>query len=219
MTHYLKPEKAIILYNRGTSSYAEVHNINEKGDFEAGRPFQADEIKAFSIIADSEKSLHEKKCLPHRLILGFESDVISDKIAWIYPAGKVHLQINAYGLTSGEYYIPNIVFLSDGKSITVYAIKKKDVFNIGKDTQLYHAPFMNVYSGGNVCMGSAKIKKFQNINEMIHSVERAFFDSTFTHTNHNNIVKGGIIECFNNQKRSFDEKVLIPSIKLNELWK
>ena len=221
MNEYLLPVKSIIIYKSDSETYAEIHNINSEGDFEAGRPFRSEEIKAFDIIVDGEKTLNEKKCFPYRNILGFESDVMNDKIAWIYPTCKIelHFSDSVNGVQTGHYYIPYLVFISDGKSVSIYAIKKKDILNLKENTPLYHAPFMNVYVKGNVCMGSAKIKKYKNVNEMIQSVENAFFQSTFTHTNHNEIVKGGLIDCYNNQKNKFDEKLLIESIKLNKIWK
>ena len=66
-------------------------------------------------------------------------------------------------------------------------------------------------------MGNAKVKKYRDLSEMIDNVETAFFGSTFTHTNHNGIVKGGFLEAYNNQKKSFDESLLLECKKLSEL--
>lgn len=221
MGNYLKPSKAIVIYSGEETDYAEIHNINDDGNFEAGRPFRAEEIKAFSQIVDSEKTLQEQKCFPYRNILGYQSDLMEDTVAWIYPAGKVklHYSGNVKGLKTKLYFIPHIVFISNGKSITVHAIKGNDILKLTEKTQLYKAPFMNVNSDWTVCMGSAKVKKFHDVNEMIQSIEDAFFESTFTHTNYNKIVKGGIVDCYANQSKKFDEKLLLPSIKLKEIWK
>ena len=220
MNQELRPVKSVVLYSNGNDAYAEIHDINKEGEFGAGRPMKSKELILFDSIVKSEEKLAEKKCFPFRNIIGYESNVLSDKVAWIYPASKVTLFYGAdvKGLKTGEYYIPNILFVSDGSSVDVYAIKRKDILNLSEDTQLYTAPFFNVYKGGDVCMGSAKVAKFKNATEMIYSVENAFFDSVFTHTNMNDIVKGSLIDCYNNQNKKFDEKLLLPTKKLKKIW-
>lgn len=48
-------------------------------------------------------------------------------------------------------------------------------------TQLFHAPFPNVYEGGNVCMGSVKHPSSKiEIADLIVAWEVAFWNSTFT---------------------------------------
>ena len=216
-----KPKKGIVLYQNVDSAYAEIHDIDNNGEFGTGRPLRKSELISFNIIAKNEDKILEKSCFPYRNILGFKSNPMETTVAWIYPAQKVNLlyRENVKGIKSGIYHIPNIVFVSNGNSVDVYAIKRKDILNLSEDTILYHAPFMNIGSRGDVCMGSAKVEDYDTVTEMIDSVEQAFFQSIFTHTNHNNIVEGGILDCYNNQKKKFDEKLLIKCKRLKEIWK
>ena len=78
---------------------------------------------------------------------------------------------------------------------------------------------MNIDRNGDVCMGSAKVEDYDTITDMIYSVEEAFFKSVFTHTNHNSIVEGGILDCYNNQKKKFNESLLLECKTLEEIWK
>ena len=69
-----KPTKGIVLYDNGGSSYAEIHNINDDGEFGSGRPLRKSELISFSIIAKNEDTILEKSCFPYRNILGFKSN-------------------------------------------------------------------------------------------------------------------------------------------------
>ena len=193
----MTPKKAIVLYE-GNIPYAEVHNI-EDGVFQNGRPLKIEELNVFAEIAKSENEITKKKCFPYRNIISFSLNIVENHIVWIYPEGKIDLDYSpgVKGLKSGKFFVPNIVFASNGKTVKVFAIKSKDILKLSKTTQLYNAPFLNTASVGDVCMGNAKVKKYNDLTEFIYSIEQAFFKSTFTHTSYNKIVKGSIIDAYN----------------------
>jgi PRTRC genetic system protein B len=214
-----QPKTGIIVYeNEYKQAYVEQHDIIDN-QFQSGRPLTKDDLKFFGKMAMDEKSVVNKKVFPYRLILGYNTDVVDDVVTWICPEQKIHLMFakSVKGIKSGMYYIPNLVFQSNGKNVKVYSIKKRDIHKLNPDTILYQAPFMNVYSSGEVCIGSAKIKQFADVNELIYNVEHMFFNSVFTHTNTNMIVKGSLLDAYNNQKNKFSEKLLIKSCTLKSL--
>jgi len=214
----LKPTKSIVIYKSSSENYAEVHNI-KNGEFLEGRPLVKGELEDLVKIAKSNKNLEDNDSIdlnPFRLILSYKSNPISDTIVWIYPAQQQKL-IYSEGMETKDYWIPNIIFKSDGKAVYVYAIKSNDILSLNEGTQLYNAPFFNIYEKGSVCMGQVKIKKFKDVNDIIKNVEAAFFMSEFTHTNFNEIVKGSLLDAYNNQNGKFDESLLIPCKKLNEI--
>lgn len=217
----LKPIKSIVLYANTDEKYAEIHDINEDGNFLAGRPLTRNELRVFASMAENQKENKSDRFMFYRNVIAFESNDIETKLAWIYPAQKIKLFFSdkVKGLETGDYYVPNLIFVSNGKKVGVYAIKKKDLFNMDPKTQLYKAPFMNIYDHGSVCMGTAKIGKFKDNNELMKNVENAFFTSKFTHTNYSKIVKGSLINAYKNQKKKFQESLLLPDKKLEDVWK
>lgn len=50
------------------------------------------------------------------------------------------------------------------------------------DTQLYQAPYLNVYDDGGICTGNARVPRHLS-TEAIDGFEKAFYDSRFTHPN------------------------------------
>lgn len=214
--------KAIVLYDREAENnrdyYAEVHQI-EQGHFLEGRPLTIQELKEFKQLAEAKKNDLKQECYPYRHILGFSINLTSVDLVWIYPAGKVklHYSKEAVGYKTGHYFVPNLLFSYSGDDLSVFAIKTADIPFIGPNTKLYKAPFMNIYAGGDICMGTAQVKKPKNITELISNVESAFFNSEFTHTNRNKIVKGNLREAYENQKKCFDEELLLPHKTLKEV--
>lgn len=215
----LEAKKAIVFYQNDVSVYAEVHQI-ENGNFMEGRPLEKTELHEIHSIVKNDEKLNEFKCIPFRNILSFFCNSFRTDITWIYPAGKVKLLYSkeVKGLTTGEYFIPNILFRSNGEDVDVYAIKSQDILTISPDTQLYKAPFFNTSSFGGVCMGNVKIREGNSLTEMVHNIEYAFFNSVFTHTNDDKIVKGSILNAYNKQKKCFDEDLLVPSKKLSKIF-
>ena len=66
-------------------------------------------------------------------------------------------------------------------------------------TALYHAPFFNVYEGGNVCMGTVdvNIKNSASIEEFTTAWEDYFFNSYFSHLmEDHNPIKGNCISLW-----------------------
>jgi len=219
MSNY-EPKTAIVIYKKDTSlTYCEVHNIKD-GEFGPGRPLTKSELEDISILAKDQTESESNEAFPFRNILAFNLDTIKKKVMWIYPAGKIKLLFSnsVSGIKSGEYYIPNIIFKYNRPKLHVYAIKNKDISKLEPGTKIYKAPFMNVGYDGDVCMGSVKVKKARSINDIIKNVETSFFNSLFTHFNDQQIVKGNCIDMFNNQKSKFEEKYLIESQKLEDLW-
>jgi len=213
-------KKAIVVYERRTEHYVEVHQI-EDGKFQEGRPMTIQELVVFKQMAESKSTELQKNCYPYRHILGFSIDFADGEMIWVYPAGEVllHYKSKLPGFKTGKYFIPNLVFKYQDEELNVYAIKSEDLLNLSPDTQLYKAPFLNVNEDGDVCMGTAKVKKSKNLTEMIKNIETAFFNSEFTHTNQNKIVSGNLADAFNNQKKKFDEKLLLKADKLKSIMR
>lgn len=80
----------------------------------------------------------------------------------------------------GSCPCPGLVFMATDKSLYVYAFRGKDAPT--PKTKLYQAPFFNVWSGGQVCVGNAALPREEQ-RDNLDAWERMFFGSHFTHPN------------------------------------
>lgn len=80
----------------------------------------------------------------------------------------------------GQCPSPGLVFMATDKALYVFAFAGKDAPTQG--TALYQAPFFNVWSTGQVCVGNA-IRPGEDQRESMDAWERMFFGSHFTHPN------------------------------------
>lgn len=76
---------------------------------------------------------------------------------------------------------PNLVFVATGKDLYVAAYKGNR--RPTAKTRLYHAPIMNIWGEGRVCIGSGTIPKGIGLEDM-RGWEAIIYDTLFTHVNH-----------------------------------
>jgi len=75
---------------------------------------------------------------------------------------------------------PALVFLAHEHTLSVRALKTSR--RPAANTELYVAPYWNVYEDGSICLGSTPIPTSPSVST-IPQWERAFFQSEFTHPN------------------------------------
>ena len=75
---------------------------------------------------------------------------------------------------------PPLVFVGKPHALIVYALGESA--RPDGDAQLLRAPYYNLYGHGAMCEGNVPLPALAT-PEAIHSYERAFFDSSFVHTN------------------------------------
>lgn len=117
--------------------------------------------------------------IPPRVI-GYAEKMDCNVIAWRSADQKRYLMYEKKtDIASANYAVPPLIWIF-GNSLDLYAYK---VWN-GEKTELFYAPFYNV-TKERVCLGTAASyigdKKFFTFNDVIRTVEDAFFNSTFTH--------------------------------------
>jgi PRTRC genetic system protein B len=81
---------------------------------------------------------------------------------------------------------PTLLFVAGKKGLAVAALKsnRRPIQN----TRLFHAPLMNIYDDGRVCLGSSTMPQEITL-ETLDAVEKCIFDTNFSHTNHPNTLK------------------------------
>ena len=189
LTQTYKPEMAITVYKSGLSQYyLESHQISEDGRIMAGRPLLQDTIQAMvDVMFDERKNTQAiggiipDNLLSYQLLPGGKY-----KVVWFRPAEVrvVHFS-EALRIPTGKAKVPAMIYCTDGRSMDVYAMKQDA--RPKENSLLYNAPFFNVNDQGDVCLGSAKVKKptDKTYSAMMKYWEDLFWLSEFTHVNGN----------------------------------
>lgn len=135
-------------------------------------------------------------------------------IIWVTEKSKEkHLFTTRAGVKTGIYPIPRLLWKMDSESLWIYALKEHDEIN--EETILYNAPFMNISSNGLVCLGTVKLMKTEDYQKFIDNVYYQFFNSYFTHTNNDKLLKMNYTTFLkqNVNQDYFNDELLIPSEK------
>jgi len=80
----------------------------------------------------------------------------------------------------GTCSTPGLIFFCTGADLRVFAVKGRE--RPDASTRLYQAPFFNVWSSGQICVGSA-LRPTEDKRDDLDAWERMFFGSRFTHPN------------------------------------
>lgn len=105
-------------------------------------------------------------------------------IAWFEPATKRRMLFEARddaalnALDNAEIPQPPLIFIARSRSLSAFALYTNERPTL--DTKLAMAPYWNVNSRGDVCLGSAEIPKTINPTET-DAWTKSFFGSNFTH--------------------------------------
>jgi PRTRC genetic system protein B len=159
--------------------YLQVHEITN-GSWGEGKPFSKESLAelATSIRKEQAESLKLRGLLPDSML--FYQPGLSSRFMWYLEPQQYHITfISSVGIPTGNYQMPGLILAVSGKSMYIWAYK-----GTGKpkaDTEIFHAPFYNVYESGNVCMGtvSESRKKFF-LDEELDRWQRRFFGGRFT---------------------------------------
>ena len=114
------------------------------------------------------------------------------RTTWFRPAGTGKID------GQGPAAHPALVFVATPDNWFVFALR--DSARPAPATPLCHAPHFNVWDGGTICTGNVELPATFDA-EVIHSYERAFFGSHFTHPNRDKAVnyKGGMQQLWRDQ--------------------
>ncbi len=117
------------------------------------------------------------------------------KIIWFTePKTETLLFQKKLEIVSGIYPLPHLLWKLTENGLSVWALKEKPM---SRKSILYHAPFLNVNSAGEICMGNAKFQvDSKEYSLIMQTAEKAFFNSFFTHTNHNFIINTNLIDFY-----------------------
>lgn len=194
------PYKAILLYHTvdpdeerrayrshaDSEMYVESFDIAPNGKPINAHPLTIPEMMALGDIFNSTKELNttylrSRGILPSNVMYVDQRE--NGFAVWYTPPMNADLFFTErLGIPNGIAPMPALLWKATKNSLHIYAMKGKVKPN--DNTPLYHAPFFNIYAGGNVCMGTVHI----NITSQTHLEDfmlqwQAYFcQSDFSHS-------------------------------------
>ena len=215
------PTTALVFYQndeRNKDTYVEYFDINKNGNPINAHPFTEREakelIKALTINTQKEKSqdlLKPKGILPTHILQINPSE--NGSVLWFTKSMKRQLYFTEnLEIPNGTAEVPAMLWLANKRSLKIFALSSNR--RPTEKTELFYAPFFNVYENGNVCMGTVDVN-FQNstsLEEFTEKWENYFFNSYFSHLmNEHNPIKGNCVSLWKsliNTEKQFPKEAL-----------
>ncbi|MFD0749277.1 PRTRC system protein B [Mucilaginibacter calamicampi] len=228
-----EPFKALLIYrydkeaainqfqseDKQTEIYVESYDIGRNGKPINAHPLNVKEMATLSELLQTTQEL-KSSYLKSNGLLSINVLYVNQQSAgyavWYTPPQEVTLFfVDSLNISSGKYHVPAMVWKANADRLAVYAIKGKA--KPAAKTKLYHAPFLNVYSGGNVCMGTVQIQigKSSCLEEFMQLWQQYFFNSNFSHSiNGNNSTKSDTTKLWRSLAgtgKEFPQDELLPN--------
>lgn len=198
------PLSALVFYQTKGSSkstYVEHFDMDKYGSPINAHPLTEREAKvlAKALNTDKEKSkafLKSKSILPTNILHINPSE--NGSVLWYTKARKTKMFfIESLEIPKGMAEVPAMLWYANKQNLMVFALATDR--RPTEKTALYHAPFFNVYEGGNVCMGTVdvNIKNSASIEEFTIAWEDYFLNSYFSHLmEDHNPIKGNCVSLW-----------------------
>lgn len=171
---------------RETQIYVESYDIGRNGQPVNAHPLTIKEMTGLSEILKTSQDLKDgylksKGLLPANLL--YVNQQTNGNAIWYTPPTHVDLYfVESLDIRSGKCGIPGMVWKANAEKLSVFAVRGKTKPNL--DTLLYHAPYLNIYHNGAVCMGtvSIHINQTTSLEDFMDAWESYFFNSYFSHS-------------------------------------
>jgi PRTRC genetic system protein B len=195
-----EPFKALLIYRhdleepinqirnneKKTQIYVESYDIGRNGNPINAHPLTLKEMMALNELLQTSQELKDsylksKGLLPTNVL--YVNQQANGYAVWFTPPQEVTLFfVDGLKIPSGKFYIPAMLWKANAERLAVYALKGK--IKPTENTKLCHAPYLNIYGGGQVCMGTVQINigKTACLEDFIQTWERYFFNSNFSHS-------------------------------------
>ncbi len=154
-----QPTQVITVYKSTQGAYylesAPVYENKGKITYGASSPLSKATLSCLGEYFHKEGKVNFscKKLLPKNLIYS-ESKNLTPTLVWYMKKSRQHLCFSSsLAIENGWAWMPNLLFVAQGVTLYVYAYKED---GIDLQTELYKAPFHNLYGDGKVCIGNQK---------------------------------------------------------------
>lgn len=177
-----RPTRAIVLHENDVSAYASVHPLRlDKGQWRTGPGTNLSRDAAIAALKKLLGLSHGREIIPEHVLYSDSGRTLWYRTARRAPAffhtGNAAFDRDLQGKTA---LYPALLFLAVPNNLYAWALP--DDSRPATDTKLYRAPVLNVYDDGRLCSGTAKLPI--EIGLDISVFERAFYETTFTHSNY-----------------------------------
>ena len=216
------PTTALVFYQtdeRNKETYVEYFDMDK-----SGRPINAHPLtereaetlaKALIVKTQKEKNqdfLKPKGILPTH-ILQINPNAENGSAIWYTKSMKRQLYFTEnLEISNGTAEIPAMLWFANKRSLKIFALANNR--RPTEKTELFYAPFFNVYEDGNVCMGTVDvhIQNSTSLKEFTEKWEDYFFNSYFSHLmNEHNPINGNCVSLWKsliNTEKQFPKEAL-----------
>ena len=216
-----QPTSALVFYrnNQGSKdTYVEHFDIDENGNPINAHPLTEREakelVKALATKTQRKKNqnfLKPKGVLPtHNLHINPSEN---GSALWYTKSMKRQFYFTEnLEIPNGRAKVPAMLWLANQRSLKVFALPNNR--RPTEKTELFYAPFFNVYENGNVCMGTVdvNIQNSNSLEEFTKKWEEYFFNSYFSHLmNEHNPINGNCVNLWKsliNTEKQFPKETL-----------
>jgi PRTRC genetic system protein B len=195
-----EPFKALLIYRydkaeeinqfqmdeKRTEIYVESFDIGSNGKPINAHPLNEKEMSALSELLQTTQEvkngyLKSKGLLPANVL--YVNQHANGYAVWYTPPQEANLFfVDGLNIPSGKFHVPPMLWKANADHLSVYGLTGKTKPNM--NTKLCHAPYLNIYGSGQVCMGTVQIDigKSTCLEEFMKTWERYFFNSNFSHS-------------------------------------
>jgi PRTRC genetic system protein B len=195
-----EPFKALLIYRydkaeeinqfsreeKQTEIYVESYDIGRNGRPINAHPLNDKEMSALSGLLQTTQEaknayLKSKGLLPGNVL--YVNQQANGYVVWHTPPQEVNLFfVEGLHIPSGRFHVPAMLWKANAEHLWVYGLTGKA--KPTEKTKLCHAPYLNIYSSGQVCMGTVQIDMAKStcLEEFIRTWEQYFFGSNFSHS-------------------------------------
>lgn len=212
-----EPYKALLIYKHEqaqeinqfqrneaeTQIYVESYDIGRNGKPINAHPLSVKEMSVLHALLQTSQELQDtylksKGLLSNKVL--YVNQQANGFAVWYTPPQEVTLFfVDGLRIPSGKFQIPAMLWKANADSLHVFALKGKAKPN--ENTKLCHAPYLNIYGSGQVCMGTVQINigKTTCLEDFMATWERYYFNSKFSHSiSGNNSTKSNTTELWRN---------------------
>ncbi|BFM45040.1 hypothetical protein CFS9_36810 [Flavobacterium sp. CFS9] len=214
------PKSALVFYQSQSAErtvYVEHFDMDKDGTPVNAHPLTEREAQALAkaLVTDKQKqtAFLKSEGILAANILHIIPSLDRGAVLWYTKPQKRTLHfIESLGIADGRASLPAMIWQATRNGLRVFAVvgNRRPTEN----TPLFHAPLLNIYEDGRVCMGSVsiRIKNSASLEEFTGAWEDYFFNSYFSHLMGNNSpVKGCCISLWKDlieSGRPFPNEVL-----------
>ena len=215
------PTNALVFYQndeRNIETYVEHFDMDKNGNPINAHPLTEREAetlaKALIVKTQKEKNqdfLKPKGILPTNILQINPSE--NGAVLWFTKSMKRQLYFTEnLEISNGIAEVPAMLWLANKRSLKIFALSSNR--RPTEKTELFYAPFFNVYEDGNVCMGTVdvNIQNSNSLEEFTTKWEDYFFNSYFSHLmDEHNPINGNCVSLWKsliNTEKPFPKEAL-----------